>query len=81
KCQVGCMDESRLALTALTHLAAARSNICYFDIDSAFFHSEDPVIGGIVYEMDGRIIIPDTPGIGADIDKKYLEKMEKDSIS
>jgi L-alanine-DL-glutamate epimerase-like enolase superfamily enzyme len=77
KSQVGCMFESRYALTALTHLVAARNNIVHFDIDSSFMHVEDPVIGGIRYEGSGKWVLPDEPGIGADFDPKFLEKMEK----
>ena len=77
KSQVGCMAETRLSLTALTHLVVARKNIVHFDIDSALFLSEDPVIGGITYGENGNISLPDTPGIGADFDQAYLEKLEK----
>ncbi|MCK4466254.1 MAG: hypothetical protein KAU83_11135, partial [Bacteroidales bacterium] len=64
-------------LTALTHIVAARNNIVHFDIDSSFMHVEDPVIGGIHYEGSGKWVLPDTPGIGADFDLKFLEKMEE----
>ncbi len=77
KSQVGCMSESRYALTALTHLVAARNNIVHFDIDSSFAHAEDPVIGGIQYKGKGKWELPDAPGIGADFDSKFIEKMEK----
>ena len=75
--QVGCMSESRYALTALTHLVAARNTIVHFDIDSSFPHAEDPVTGGIQYKGSGKWILPDTPGIGADFDPEFLDKMEK----
>ncbi len=77
KTQVGCMSESRYALTALTHLVAARNNIVYFDIDSALSHAEDPVTGGIVYKGNGRLELPEVPGIGAGFDEAFLERMEK----
>jgi L-Ala-D/L-Glu epimerase len=77
KCQVGCMAESRYALTALAHLAAAKNNIVYFDIDSALSHAEDPVTGGIRYMGKGKWELPETPGIGADFDPDFLDKMEK----
>jgi L-alanine-DL-glutamate epimerase-like enolase superfamily enzyme len=77
KSQVGCMSESRYALTALTHLVAARNNIVHFDIDSSFPHAEDPVIGGIQYKGKGKWELPETPGIGADFDPGFLENMEK----
>jgi L-alanine-DL-glutamate epimerase-like enolase superfamily enzyme len=77
KCQVGCMNETRYALTALMHLVAARNNIVYFDIDSSFFQVSDPVIGGIEYQGAGHWILPDSPGIGAKFDSRILDKMEK----
>ena len=81
KSQVGCMSETRLGLTALAHLVVARKNIVHFDMDSAVQHSEDPVIGGITYHENGFVKVPDEPGIGADFDQAYLDKMEKVVIS
>jgi len=77
KCQVGCMSESRYALTALMHLVAARNNIVHFDIDSSLMLAEDPVLGGIEYKGNGKWELGDAPGIGADFDEEYLEGMEK----
>lgn len=77
KSQVGCMSESRYALTALTHLVAARNDIVFFDIDSSLSHAEDPVTGGIQYKGKGKWELPDTHGIGADFDPGFLDKMEK----
>jgi L-alanine-DL-glutamate epimerase-like enolase superfamily enzyme len=77
KTQVGCMSESRYALTALSHLVAARNNIVYFDIDSALSHAEDPVTGGIQYKGKGKWELPDAPGIGAGFKEEFLKSMEK----
>lgn len=77
KSQVGCMSESRFALTALTHLAAARDNIVHFDIDASFSHAEDPVTGGIQYKGKGKWELPEEPGIGAGFNEEFLEQMEK----
>lgn len=81
KSQVGCMSETRLGLTALAHLVVARKNIVHFDMDSALQHSVDPVIGGITYGNHGIVNVPDAPGIGADFDQGYLDKMKKTVIS
>ena len=81
KSQVGCMSETRLGLTALAHLVVARKNIVHFDLDSALQLTEDPVIGGMTYGENGIVIVPDTPGIGADFDQAFLDKMEKAVIS
>jgi len=80
KTQVGCMSESRYALTALCHFVAAKNNVAYFDVDSALSHAEDPVIGGIQYKGKGKWELPEVPGIGADFDPEFLDKMKKVSI-
>jgi len=80
KTQVGCMSESRFALTALTHFVAAKNNVVWFDIDASLSHAEDPVTGGIQYMGKGKWILPLDPGIGADFNPGFLEKMEKVTI-
>ncbi len=80
-CQVGCMSESRFALTALMHLVQARLNIIYYDMDSSLMLDEDPVTGGIQYEGSGKWVLPEHPGIGADFDETYLESMEQTVLS
>ena len=80
KTQVGCMSESRYALTALTHFVAARNNVVWFDIDSSLSHAEDPVTGGIQYRGKGKWELPQVPGIGGDFDPEFLEKMKKSVI-
>lgn len=71
-CMIGCMSESRLGLTANAHFAAARQNVRFCDLDGCFEHADDPVQGGILY--DGyRIELPETPGIGAEIDPAFLK--------
>jgi L-alanine-DL-glutamate epimerase-like enolase superfamily enzyme len=79
QCMLGCMWETRLALSAGAHLVSARRNIAFADLDGATGHSHDPVSGGIVYEA-GRIHLPDTPGHGADIKPGILEALEGVSI-
>ena len=76
KTQVGCMSESRYALTALTHFVAAKNNVVYFDIDASLSHAEDPVTGGIQYMGKGKWELPEVPGIGADFDPAFLDKMK-----
>jgi L-alanine-DL-glutamate epimerase-like enolase superfamily enzyme len=75
--QVGGMLESRYAVTALAHVAAARNNIKFFDLDSCFLLKDDPVTGGIQYKGKGKWVLPDTPGIGADFNPEYLKRSVK----
>ncbi|MEH0154387.1 dipeptide epimerase [Limibacter armeniacum] len=77
QCQVGGMSETRFGVTILAHLSLARKSIVHHDMDTALLLAEDPVIGGITYAENGRVIVPDGPGVGADFDPEYLNKMEK----
>ncbi|AUD04764.1 mandelate racemase/muconate lactonizing enzyme family protein [Spirosoma pollinicola] len=79
-CMIGCMSESRLALTANAHFASARQNVRFYDLDAFFEHAEDPVYGGITYNSY-QIELPDAPGIGAEIDSAFLAKCVKKVIS
>lgn len=72
-CMIGCMSESRLALTANAHFASSRQNVRFYDLDACFEHAEDPVYGGITYN-GYQIELPDAPGIGAEIDSAFLKK-------
>jgi L-Ala-D/L-Glu epimerase len=75
-CMIGCMSESRLGLTAKAHVAAARQNIRFCDLDACFEHAEDPVLGGITY--DGyRITLPNVPGLGAEPNPAFLAGCEQ----
>jgi len=77
KCQVGCMSESRYALTALMHFVFSSKNIVHYDIDSSLMLAEDPVVGGIEYKGKGKWELSDAIGIGADFKEDTLDKMEK----
>lgn len=75
--QVGAMIESRLAMTAFAHFSLCSSSIEHFDFDTALMFSEDPVTGGIVYEKNGVVKVPETAGLGATIGNDWLERLEK----
>lgn len=75
--QVGAFMESRLAMTAFAHFSLCSPLIEHFDFDTSLMFSEDPVSGGIIYQPNGVIKVPDTPGLGATINKEWLDKMEK----
>ena len=76
KCMIGCFAESRLALSAAAHLAMARPNIHFLDLDSAFGFKTDPVIAGMGYDrtIGGLIHLPDTPGHGATFNESHLDQ-------
>lgn len=79
RCMIGCMSESRLGITANAHLASARRNVTFFDLDAHFEHAIDPVVGGAVYN-GYHITLPDVPGIGATVDADFLANCEKISV-
>jgi L-alanine-DL-glutamate epimerase-like enolase superfamily enzyme len=83
KCMIGCFAESRLGLSAAAHLACARPNIVFLDLDSGFNLKSDPVEGGMIYngENGGGITLPETPGIGACISEKHLEDYAHYSVT
>lgn len=74
KCMIGCFGESRLALGAAAHLAMAKPNIVFLDLDSAFEFKTDPVMGGLRYdEQEGGVIhLNDDIGHGASFDESAL---------
>lgn len=73
-CMVGCMIESRLGLTAAAHVVASQKNILYADLDSYWVQSIDPIIGGMEVK-DGVVRLPQTPGLGLDVDPAFLSKL------
>ena len=74
KCMIGCFSESRLALSAAAHLACAKPNIVFLDLDSAMDFKTDPVQGGIHFDsaVGGLIHLSDAPGHGAAMDEAAL---------
>ena len=76
-CMMGGMLESRIALSAAAHFVLAHPNIIFYDMDTCLIgHKKDPVKGGLQYNgfMPN---VPDTPGIGADADEKFLKGLEQ----
>lgn len=78
--QIGGFLESRLGFTASAHLALTSNNIVYFDFDTPLMLTDDPVIGGIQYFENGKIQIPETPGLGAAIDPDFLKTLKKVAV-
>lgn len=74
-CMVGCMSETRLGLTAAAHFISAYPIVRFADLDSHVDHTHDPVDGGLQIQ-GGKVIIPDTPGIGATLSDDFVEGCE-----
>ena len=76
RCMVGCMLESKLALTAAAHVVASQANIVYADLDGNSEHVIDPIVDGITVKA-GVLTLPEKPGLGCDIDPAFLKKLRK----
>lgn len=72
QCMIGCMTETRLGLTAAAHLMLARQNIIFADLDGGDMLQDDPISGGMAYGANGEISVPDTPGLGAELDADFM---------
>lgn len=75
-CMIGCMLETRLALTAAAHVMTAERNIVFADLDGHTSHALDAVIGGMKLE-GGTITLPESPGLGVDVDPAFLRGLKK----
>ncbi|MBE3130378.1 MAG: dipeptide epimerase [Acidobacteria bacterium] len=76
RCMVGCMLESKLALTAAAHVVASQANIVYADLDGNSEHVIDPIIDGMTVKA-GILTLPEKPGLGCDVDPAFLKKLQK----
>jgi len=70
--QIGGFLESRIGFTASAHLALTSDNVKFCDFDTPLMFCEDPILGGIKYNRNGVVTVPETPGLGASIDPEYL---------
>jgi L-alanine-DL-glutamate epimerase-like enolase superfamily enzyme len=76
RCMLGCMAETRIALTAAAHVHGAQKNILFADLDGYLDHAVDPVIDGMTVK-NGIVTLPEKPGLGADIDPAFLKTLKK----
>lgn len=60
---VGCMLETKLAITAGLSLVAAKKNVTEADCDSFLYYKENPVEGGFIQDKDTFTLL-DEPGFG-----------------
>ncbi len=63
ECMIGCMLESKISVSAASHLAAGRKIVTMADLDGPSLCSEDPYEGGPAFE-NNKITMNDSPGIG-----------------
>lgn len=70
ECLIGSMLEAKIAVNAAVHLACAKSIIARMDLDGPVLCSEDPVIGGSVFN-EKDITVSEDPGLGI----KGIEKI------
>ena len=71
--QVGGFIETKIVFTVNCHLAYLSKNIKFFDCDSPLFHKKDPIIGGLVYQKNWEMKIPEKSGLSVDVKKDYLK--------
>jgi L-alanine-DL-glutamate epimerase-like enolase superfamily enzyme len=65
-CQLGCMIETRVGVTAATHLALACRGIGYADLDGHLHLASDPCQGG-VFTSEGRNRLSPGAGLGLSV--------------
>lgn len=63
ECMIGCMLEAKISVNAAVHLACAKQIITKIDLDGPVLCSEDPIIGGAVFD-EKTITVSDDPGLG-----------------
>jgi L-alanine-DL-glutamate epimerase-like enolase superfamily enzyme len=76
RCMVGCMLETRLALTAAAHVVASQANIIYADLDGNSEHVSDPIVDGMTVKA-GTLTLPEKPGLGCDVDPAFVKRLRK----
>ena len=63
ECMIGCMLEAKISVNAAVQLACAKNIITKVDLDGPVLCSEDPILGGALFE-EKRITVSDEPGLG-----------------
>ena len=63
ECMIGCMLEAKISVNAAVELACAKSIITKIDLDGPVLCSEDPILGGAVFN-EKEITVSDLPGMG-----------------
>ena len=63
ECMIGCMLEAKISVNAAVELACAKKIITKIDLDGPVLCSEDPILGGAVFD-EKVITVSDAPGLG-----------------
>lgn len=63
ECMIGCMLEAKISVNAAVHLACAKKIITKIDLDGPVLCSEDPILGGSVFN-EKEITVSKEPGLG-----------------
>ena len=63
ECMIGCMLEAKISVNAAVHLACAKQIITRVDLDGPVLCSEDPILGGAVFN-ERKITVSNDPGLG-----------------
>lgn len=63
ECMIGCMLEAKISVNAAVHLACAKNIITKIDLDGPVLCSEDPIVGGSVFN-EKEITVSNEPGLG-----------------
>lgn len=63
ECMIGCMLEAKISVNAAVHLACAKNIITKIDLDGPVLCSEDPIVGGSVFN-EKEITVSKEPGLG-----------------
>ena len=63
ECMIGCMLEAKISVHAAVHLACAKNIVTRVDLDGPVLCSEDPILGGAVFD-EKTITVSDEPGLG-----------------
>ena len=63
ECMIACKLEAKVSVNAAVHLACAKNIITKIDLDGPVLCSEDPVIGGAIFN-EKEITVSDEPGLG-----------------
>ena len=63
ECMIGYMLEAKISVNAAVHLACAKQIITKIGLDGPVLCSEDPILGGAVFN-EREITVSNDPGLG-----------------